>query len=220
MPAHTALTLFDGFENQRFFLGAHAFDGADAADERGPLQIVERLDAELAVEHGHRFRSDTLEAHHLEDRWRKLGEQIAMKLRITGRRNLADLAGEIFPDARNLAQRWFVELGQLVGMIARDIDDVPIGANLERILALDFEEVCNLLEDAGDRGVIQPEGLPSRCESRAVARRPASTRRQSPPGGRAAHNRRDSRRHRRRTPWLRWHPRLRRGASGRRSPAW
>ena len=107
VPADMALALFDRLENQRFFLCAHALDGANAAIERGTLQIVERLNAELAIQHRDRFGADTLQPHHLQNRWREFAEQIAMKLGIAGRGDLADLAGQVFPDAGDLSQRRF-----------------------------------------------------------------------------------------------------------------
>src|SRR5262249_10184176 len=154
------------------------------------------------------------------NRRRELGEQVEVKLGVAGGGNLPDLAGQILADAWNLAQRRFVERRQLVGMIACDIDHVAIRANLERVLALDFEEVRNFLEDAGDGGVSQPEGLPSRWESRGVAGRPASEPRRRSIHGPAVHSRTDTPRRRRHTPSPPSRPRSKPGASSRRSPGW
>ena len=206
MPAGMTLPLFDRFQDQRFFLGAHPLDGSNAAVERGALQIVECLDAELTMQHRDRLRADTLEPHHFENRWREFAQQIAMKLGVACRRDLADLAGEVFPDTRDLSERRFIERGQVVRVIAGDVGDVAVRPDLEGVVALDFEEVGDFPEDVGDGGVIQPEDLLSRYESPARGPRPVSTQRQWRLVGQAARSKTGSRRRRRRTP----SPRLRR----------
>src|SRR5262245_9869612 len=100
-----------------------------------------------------------------------------MKLRITGRGNFSNLAGQVLADARDLAERRLVERGQLVRVIAGNVRHVAIGANLERVLALDFEEVGDFPEDMGDGGVIQPGDLLSRGENPGPSR-PQQERRQ------------------------------------------
>ena len=40
-------------------------------------------------------------------------------------------------------------------MIRRDVGAVAVRADLERVVALDLEEIGDLLEDARDRAVIQ-----------------------------------------------------------------
>ena len=123
-----------------------------------------------------------------------------MKLGVARRGDLADLAGEIFPDARDLSERRFVERGQLVRVVTGDVGDVAVRTDLERVVALDFEQVGDFPEDVGDGGVIQPEDLPSRCESPARGPRLASVQRRSRLGGQAARSRTGSLRRRRRTP--------------------
>src|SRR6185436_2783738 len=99
-----AFALLDGLEDQRFFLRAHAFDGANPSVERGLLEIIERLDAELAIEHRHGLGTDTLQPHHVEPRGREFREQLAMELRIAGGGNFADLSRQVLANAGYVAQ--------------------------------------------------------------------------------------------------------------------
>ena len=66
-------------------------------------EIVERTDPELAIQRGHRFGTDTVQVEEIENGRRKLGEELSVKRRSAGFRDLPDSGGEIFPDARNLA---------------------------------------------------------------------------------------------------------------------
>ena len=131
---------------------------------------------ELAVQRRHGLGPDALQVEQVEDGRRKLGQQLAMKGRAAGVGDLADSRGQILPDAWNLAQPGFVERGELMRMVRGDVGAVAIRANLERVVALDLQEIRNLPENARDRQVIQAGARPSRCDSRA---------RRAPPSARA-----------------------------------
>ncbi len=66
------------------FLRAHALEAADAAGLRRRGEIVEALDAQLAVEHGHRLRPDALQAQHVEQRGGKFRQQLLADRAIAG----------------------------------------------------------------------------------------------------------------------------------------
>ncbi len=78
MAAGVLFPLVDRLQDERFLLGSHPLDRAHAAVARGPLEVVERLHAQLAMEHGDRFRPDALQPHHVENRRRKLRHQAAV----------------------------------------------------------------------------------------------------------------------------------------------
>ena len=77
--------------------------------------------------------------------------ELAMKGRAAGVGDLADSRRQILPDAWNLAQARFVERGELVRMVRGDVGAVAIRADLERVVALDLQEIGNLPENARDR---------------------------------------------------------------------
>src|SRR5262249_15862712 len=135
-------------------------------------------------------------------------EELTMKLGLARGCDFPDLAGQVFSDARDLSERGLVERSQMVRVIAGDVRDVAIRADLERILALDFEKVGDFREAGPDGRVIQTGDLPSRCESRGRAPRLVARRRQWTTCGRAARNRTGTLRHRRRTPLRPSRPRL------------
>ena len=109
VTAGEALPLFDRLKNQLLLLAAHALDAANAAGLGGRGQVVEALDAQLLVEHGDGLRSDALQPQHVEQRRRKLGQQVAADCAIAGRRDLANASGEVLADAVPAAQRRFIE---------------------------------------------------------------------------------------------------------------
>ena len=114
MAAGVALAFLERLEDQRFLLRAHAAQRADAAVGRRAFEIVERADAELAVQRGDGLRADALQVQQVEDGRRKLGEQLAMKGRIAGLGDLADSRGQVLADAGNLAQPGVVERRELM----------------------------------------------------------------------------------------------------------
>ena len=73
-----ARPLFEGFQDERFLLRAHALEIAEPSLARRALEVVERADAQIAIEHRDGLRSDALEAEEVQDGWRKLLEQISV----------------------------------------------------------------------------------------------------------------------------------------------
>ena len=113
MAAGVALALLERLEDQRFLLRAHAPQRADPAVGGRALEVVERADAELAVERRDGLGPDTLQVQQVEDRRRKLGEELAVVLGVAGLGDLADPRGQILADAGNLAQARRVERREL-----------------------------------------------------------------------------------------------------------
>jgi hypothetical protein len=219
VTSRETLALFERLEDQRLLLGAHAAERANAAVERGTLQVIQGADVELTVQGRHRLWPDTLQMQQVEDRGRELGDQLPVERGIAGVRDLVDARGEIFADAGNLPQSGFVEARQLVRMVGGDVGAVSVRTNLERVVSLDFEEISDLPKDARDREVIQAGDLRSRNGSPAAARRPPRALRQSRIVSPPDRSRTGIRRRPRRRPCRRSRLRLSRALSGRRSSA-
>ncbi len=173
------LPLVDRLEDQRFLPGAHAFQGANPAVCSSLLEFLERADAEFAVEDGDGLRADALEMQQVQNRRWKLRQQLLVELRVSRVDDLTDARRQILADAGNLPQRGCVERREVVGVVRDDVGAVAVRANLERILALDLEQVGDLAENPRDRDVIQREAPRARSGNRAPARPRRSARRQS-----------------------------------------
>ena len=109
VAAGVTLPFLERLEDQRFLLRAHAAERANPAVGRRRFEILERADAELAVERRDGLRPDALQVEQVEDRRRKLGDELAMVLGVAGLGDLADAGGEVLADAGNLAQPGVVE---------------------------------------------------------------------------------------------------------------
>src|SRR6187431_1707663 len=156
----------------------------------------------------------------IENRRREFGDELAMVFSVAGLRNLADPGGEVLANTGNLSEAGGIERGQVVGVVRRDLGAIAIRADLEGVVALDLEEVGDFPENPCNCEVIQPEGLPFRCDSRAPAPRRWQALPQSLRGGPEDRSRTDSLHHLHRTPWRRWRRRRSRAQSTPRSPVW
>ncbi len=161
VPAGVLLPLGARPENELFLLRSQPFQAAHAAVAARGLELLDRLDAELRVEQRNRLRADALQVEQVENRRRELLEQIAVKTGFAGLGNLADFRRQILADAGNRAQLLFVEMGERFGRVRDRLGRVPVRANLERVLALDFEQIGDFREDARD-GQVFHVSLPGR----------------------------------------------------------
>ena len=174
MPAGVLLPLGARPQNQLFLLRPQPFQAPHAAVAARGLELLDRLDAELRVQQGNRFRADALQVEQVENRRRELLEQILVITRLAGLGNLADLRSQILADAGDGAELLFAEIGKLVGRVRDGLGRVPVRANLERVLALDFEEIGDLREDARDGQVFHVSRETQRRRLYAVwTRRPS-----------------------------------------------
>ena len=119
VPAGEPLPFLERLQDERFLLRAHAAERANPAVERGALEIVERADAELAIQRRDGLRPDALQVQQVEDGRRKLGDELAMVGGVAGLADLADARGEVLADARDLAQPGLVERRELVRVVRR-----------------------------------------------------------------------------------------------------
>ena len=82
-------------------------------------------------------------------------------------------AAEILADAGDRAQLRFAERGEPLGGVRDGLRGVPVRANLERVLALDFEEIGDLSEDARD-GQVFHDSTRNRSGVRTILPGPTS----------------------------------------------
>ncbi len=104
MPAGVALALGKRLEDERLLLRAHAAQRADPPVVRRLLEVVDRADAQLAIERRDGLRPDALQVEQVENRRRELGDELAMEFGVAGLDDLADPRGEVLADAGNLAK--------------------------------------------------------------------------------------------------------------------
>ena len=164
-------------KDELFLLRAQAFQRAHAAVAARGLELLYRLDAELGIQQRHRFWTDALQVEQIENSRREMLEQLPVITRFARLGNLPDLRCQIFADPLNSAQLVFVQICEFLGRVCDCLGRVSIGADLERILVLDFEQIGDLREDARDGEVFhvstqrnkgaekskgQPEGRRSR----------------------------------------------------------
>src|SRR5262245_15755154 len=98
MTARVSLALLERLENQPFLLGPHPLERAHASLESGLLQIVQRPDAKLSVEHRDGLRPNPLQIEQIDDRGWKFSGQFAAVLAVAGERDLLNTGGEVFAD--------------------------------------------------------------------------------------------------------------------------
>ncbi len=94
--------LFEGLQDERFLLRAHAFHLPDASVARCLFQLLERADAKVAVEPRDRLRPDPLQVQQVQHGRRKLLQQLLVVAAGAGVDELADLRRQILPDALQL----------------------------------------------------------------------------------------------------------------------
>ena len=99
-PADEPPLFLERLEDQRLLLRAHALHAADAAVARRLLELLERADAELAVEPRDRLRPDALEVQQVQHGRRKLLQQFLVIRMAPVSTQLADLRGEVLADPR------------------------------------------------------------------------------------------------------------------------
>ena len=86
---------------------------------------------------------------------------------------LPDPRGQVFADARNLAQLCVGDAPNRVGPGGDRFAGRAIRANLEGVVTLDFEQVGDLSKNLRDRAIIHaPDRAARRCTRESVRRLP------------------------------------------------
>jgi hypothetical protein len=154
MATGVALPLFERLQDERFLLRAHAFQFAQAAITCGRRKIVQRPDVQGGVQQGHGLRPDSLQAQDVQDRRRKLLQELLVIPAHAGVGKLPYLFRQILADPWHFAEPRVVEPCDRIGPGGDGFGCAAIRPDLERVFALDLQQVRNLRKDAGDRLVI------------------------------------------------------------------
>ena len=185
VTAGMRLALGDRLQDERFLLRAHALEAAERAGLGRRFEVVERGDAQRFVEQRHRLRPDTLQAQQVEDRRRELLEQLVAIGGRAGGGDVADARGEVLADAGDRQRSGRRSGRRAAGRVGDDLRGGAVGPDPERVLALQLEQVGDLVEQAGDVGFSTGSDMrrSARCAralSRARASRRSHTSRYSP----------------------------------------
>ena len=167
-----ALALLERLEDERFLLRAHAAQGANASVRgaaRSRSSSVRMPSSRYSV--ATVFGPDALQVEQIENGRRELGEQLAMKGSVAGFGDLADSAARSLPMPGISRSRSRRARRAACGWLATMSAPLRYARILKGLSFLISRRSAIFAKDARDREVIQAGGLPSRCDSRARARR-------------------------------------------------
>ena len=133
-----------------------AADRPDPAGLGGGLELGHGGDPELLVELADGLRAEAGDPEQLHERRRDLGAKPLEIGHPAGRDELADLVADRPPDAGDLRRAAGAVRGDEVDRAPPDrVRGAVVGDRLERDLALDLEDVADLVEDPGEVAVRQ-----------------------------------------------------------------
>ena len=140
---------------------AHPFEVADLAGLGGRLQLLQVLDLHLLVEDLDAFGAQALDAQEVRQVRRQLLTQVLQRAAGAGLQDFVDLLGQALADAGEFLKvlAGGRQVGQALGHVAHGPRCVTVGADAEGVLALDFQDVGDLVEDGGDLAVFQNDPL-------------------------------------------------------------
>ncbi len=136
---------------------ADAANVMELAVLRCGLELLDGAEVELVVEELRALRTDSGDAHHHREASGDLLEQLAVEVEVAGRGELADLAGQVFADASELAELHRVAHDDLRRRLGQRLDRSrrsPVRTDAERVLAEDLEQVRDFIEHACDVCVV------------------------------------------------------------------
>ena len=154
VPIDVLLAFLERAQQQLFLPRAHPLERSQASRARRGFEVVDRGNAKLAVEQRDGLGTDTLQTHQLEERRRKLREQLLVNGAGAGGCDLANARRQVLADPRPRAQLRFIARGRRFRLMRDDVGAVAIRANLERVLALELEQIADFAEHAGDGDVV------------------------------------------------------------------
>ena len=128
--------------------------GAEAAFADRRLELVEILDVQLPVEERRGFGTDALQVEEVENRRRKLFQELLVICDQARLDQLADLRREILADAWYGEALCGREVRETLSGLGCRVSGVAVRANLERVVVLDLEKVADFGQDASDREVV------------------------------------------------------------------
>ena len=139
----------DSLEDPAFRPGRDALEAAQVTRLGGPPQVVHALDAEAFPDEPHGLWPHARDPQQVNEARRDLRAQSVMQADAAGRRHLHDLVADGPAYARDRPPVTCGVRGRDVERRLRNgVRGAVVGDGLERDLALDFEDVADLVEDA------------------------------------------------------------------------
>src|SRR5687768_12757965 len=114
MSASVLLPFCAGSQDELFLLRPQPFQSTYAPVAAGEFKFLDGLDAELGIKQRHCLWAYALQMQQVENRRRKLLEQLLVITRLPRFCDLANLRRKLFADAGNGAQLLFGEVCELV----------------------------------------------------------------------------------------------------------
>jgi hypothetical protein len=141
----------------KFFLRrlAEARQFRHAAGDACFVKLRDRANLQFLVKRLDFFRAKSRQREELENVRRKFRAQILEEFQRPGLNQFLDLGRDRLSDSRNFFQRLFVgEVGDIPAKGFERTRGVGVSADLERVLALQFEKRRDLLEHVRDRRLV------------------------------------------------------------------
>ena len=154
-PTNAAI-VFDGLEQLRLVLFAHARQFANLALSRQFLDTVHIADFVGAPDERDRLRPQSLNLQQLQHRRAVLLQQFRLHRQLAVFEEFLEIAKHAFADAGNFEDllRLSDEIFYRLRMILNRLRGVAVRANAEGILPIDLEQVGSLVKNIGDGLVV------------------------------------------------------------------
>jgi hypothetical protein len=152
-PPARLLPPLQSLEDFLFRLDPEASELANPVLFGGPAQVVEGADPEPLVQGLGPLGAQAGHGDQVAQAGRHLTAQLPPERQVAGLQEGADLPGEVLADAGQFVQFLRRHLGQGLGKVADGAGGVAVGADPERVLPLEVQQVRHLLESLGDLGV-------------------------------------------------------------------
>ena len=144
----------DGAEQLLLAARAHAGQAPQPLLLRRLLQFIDARQPQFPHDQRHLLGAQPGDVDHIQHAGRVLLGQFAMQLAGPSLDDFQSLLGNGLADALHLLQ--LAPAGdalQALGQLPHHVHGLAVGANLEGVLALDLQQIGDLLEDQGDRCV-------------------------------------------------------------------
>jgi len=146
----------DAFEDGGFGLLAKAFQPAHLLRLARGAQLVEAVDAELAVQGGSPLGPQAGDAQYGQHTLGHFGHQFVEHGQRASFDQLGDFLGQVLADSLDVGQlplRIAHDLGDRLGEVADRACGIAIGAHPKRIRPLEFQQIGDLVELVGCFGI-------------------------------------------------------------------
>ena len=154
--AGDAPEVFNGFQQFLFVLLAHARQFADLAFARQFFHAIDVADLVGAPDQRNGLRSKTLDLQQLQHRRMIFFQQLGLHRKLAVFEQLLKIHQHSLANAGN--REHFLgfadDVPDLLGMILDSLGGVAVGADAERILAVDFEQISGFVQDRGDGFIV------------------------------------------------------------------